>query len=178
MQHKFAVKWIEAIQKCQATIKWSTQFLDTISQIRPYICIFMSANLGCQTKAAAAPAFFSALQTIQQKISFCLLIFSQHFDCSRKEVLKTFYPFWPLLFAHERLSWIRNKKSQLLILLKSQTILYSIQSIYFQNNTKNYTISQCLKITEKVSLKFASEASYVYVLSGQKLIKNAQNGSF
>ena len=34
----------------------------------------------------------------------------------------------------------------------------------------NYT-ERCLKITEKVSLKFASEASYVYNLSGQKSIK-------
>ena len=41
---------------------------------------------------------------------------------------------------------------------------------------KPYT--QCLKITEKVSFKFASEASYVYILSGQKLIKNAKNGQF
>ena len=42
---------------------------------------------------------------------------------------------------------------------------------------KNFT-SQCLKITEKVSFNIASEASYVYILSGQKLIKNAKNGSF
>ena len=32
-------------------------------------------------------------------------------------------------------------------------------------------MSQCLKITEKVSFNIASEASYVYILSGQKLIK-------
>ena len=38
--------------------------------------------------------------------------------------------------------------------------------------------AQCLKITEKVSFNIASEASYVYILSGQKLIKNAQNGPF
>ena len=34
--------------------------------------------------------------------------------------------------------------------------------------------ARCLKITEKVSFNIASEASYVYILSGQKLIKNAQ----
>ena len=38
--------------------------------------------------------------------------------------------------------------------------------------------ARCLKITEKVSFNIASEASYVYNLSGQKLIKNAKNGSF
>ena len=38
--------------------------------------------------------------------------------------------------------------------------------------------SRCLKITEKVSFNIASEASYIYILSGQKLIKNAKNGPF
>ena len=33
-----------------------------------------------------------------------------------------------------------------------------------------------MKITEKVTFNIASEASYVYNLSGQKLIKNAKNG--
>ena len=35
-----------------------------------------------------------------------------------------------------------------------------------------------LKITEKVSFNIASGASYFYILSGQKLIKNAKNGPF
>ena len=33
-------------------------------------------------------------------------------------------------------------------------------------------ISQCLEIKEKVSLNIASEARYIYILSGQKFIKN------
>ena len=45
------------------------------------------------------------------------------------------------------------------------------------NNSKGQK-PRCLKITEKVSLNIASEASYVYILSGQKLIKNAKNGPF
>ena len=32
-----------------------------------------------------------------------------------------------------------------------------------------------MKITEKVAFNIASEASYVYTLSGQKFIKNAKN---
>ena len=36
----------------------------------------------------------------------------------------------------------------------------------------------CLKITEKVSFNIASEASYIYNLSGQKLIKNAKMVQF
>ena len=38
--------------------------------------------------------------------------------------------------------------------------------------------ARCLKITEKVSFYIVSEASYVYALSGQKLIKNDKNGPF
>ena len=40
------------------------------------------------------------------------------------------------------------------------------------------TTARCLKITEKVSFNIASEASYVYIFSGQKLLKNAKNGPF
>ena len=36
--------------------------------------------------------------------------------------------------------------------------------------------ARCLKISEKVSFDIASEASYVYILSEQKLIENAING--
>ena len=46
------------------------------------------------------------------------------------------------------------------------------------NDVIYYRITQCLKITEKVSFNIASEANYSYILSGQKLIKNAKNGSF
>ena len=38
------------------------------------------------------------------------------------------------------------------------------------------TLARCLKITEKVSFNIAREASYVYILRGQKFIKNAKNG--
>ena len=38
--------------------------------------------------------------------------------------------------------------------------------------------SQCLKISEKVAFNIASEASCVYILRGQKLIKNAKIGPF
>ena len=53
-----------------------------------------------------------------------------------------------------------------------------------QTNLYYAVLSRCLKITEfcdsaeKVSFNIVSEASYVYILSGQKLIKNAKNGPF
>ena len=47
------------------------------------------------------------------------------------------------------------------------------QVMYFKNKTEAW----CLKITEKVSFNIASEASYVYILSGQKFIKKCQKWS-
>ena len=38
--------------------------------------------------------------------------------------------------------------------------------------------SQCLKIIEKVSFNIASEASYVYIFSGQTFIEKCHNGHF
>ena len=37
---------------------------------------------------------------------------------------------------------------------------------------------RCFKIVQKVAFNIASEASYVYILSGQKLIINAKNDPF
>ena len=48
----------------------------------------------------------------------------------------------------------------------------------FQKTKKIIIIPRCLKITEKVSFNIASEASYIYILSGQKFIKKAKNGPF
>ena len=38
-----------------------------------------------------------------------------------------------------------------------------------------YKNSRCLKITEKIAFNTMSEASYVYIMSGQKFMKNAKN---
>ena len=49
---------------------------------------------------------------------------------------------------------------------------------YFHIQDTFSTTPRCLKITEKVSFNIASEASYVYILNRQKLIKNAKIGPF
>ena len=49
---------------------------------------------------------------------------------------------------------------------------------HFLWKLEKQTLTQCLKITEKVAFIIASEASYVYILNGQKLIKNAKNSQF
>ena len=38
--------------------------------------------------------------------------------------------------------------------------------------------TRCLKITEKVTFNIASETSYVYILSGQELMKTAKTDNF
>ena len=48
----------------------------------------------------------------------------------------------------------------------------------FQRSEQKIPKTRCFKITEKISFNIASEASYDYILTGQKLIKNAKNGPF
>ena len=69
--------------------------------------------------------------------------------------------------------WLSGFKQNLL-----QNWKYSSNTHYFQVLSSKRASPRCLKITEKVSFNIASEASYVYILNGQKLIKNAQNGQF
>ena len=45
-------------------------------------------------------------------------------------------------------------------------------SFAYVPSSRSQNVSRCLKITELVSFNIASEASYVYILSGQRLIKN------
>ena len=60
-----------------------------------------------------------------------------------------------------------------------RVVYTKLQSGYWSRmDDKRLQRSQWLKITEKVSFIIASEASYVYILSGQKFIKNAKNGQF
>ena len=64
----------------------------------------------------------------------------------------------------------------------------SVEGTYFSCNElkwgstveqiQNLWPAQCLKITEKVSFNIASEASYIYSLSGQKFITDATNSQF
>ena len=55
---------------------------------------------------------------------------------------------------------------------------YSSVNVFFSIFLCIVAVARCLKITGKVSFNIASEASYIYSLSGQKLIKNAKNGLF
>ena len=48
---------------------------------------------------------------------------------------------------------------------------------HYLSQGANISTARCLKITEKVLFNNASEASYVYILSKQKLIKNTKKWS-
>ena len=68
-------------------------------------------------------------------------------------------------------------------LIVVKAILRSSRVIYCDNQCVKSVPAlapptRCLKITEKVSFNIASEASYTYILSGQKFIENAKNGPF
>ena len=60
--------------------------------------------------------------------------------------------------------------------IDDREVLCKLPSISL-SNTAGERNTQCLKIFPKVVFNIASEASYVYILRGQKLIKNAKNGS-
>ena len=103
---------------------------------------------------------------------------------------------WSHITLHKRLTFDRSfilawknwKTKRRLWCIIHLFVLYWVQ----QNCRYHHTIAvyvkswlvwplaRCLKITEKVSFNIASEASYsyVYILSGQKLIKNAKNCQF
>ena len=53
-------------------------------------------------------------------------------------------------------------------------LLFNKESVFFSSLEWRQK-AQCLKLTEKVSFNIASEASYIYVLNGEKLIKIAKN---
>ena len=85
-------------------------------------------------------------------------------------------------YQKTRLNELKIRFDLNLILLTVSWVMKSwkfyIRIALLCDNFVKDTGSRCLKITEKVSFNIASEASYVYILSGQKLIKNAKNGPF
>ena len=85
-------------------------------------------------------------------------------------------------YSEQKQRWLRNGVTYAKL---TAIIIPRIVLPWFAMNAmkkviaKNIVLtSRCLKITEKVSFNIASEASYVYIVSGQKLIKNAKNGPF
>ena len=103
---------------------------------------------------------------------------------------------WTIIswFQIEKLHSIRQSENKLLqssSILQKWWIFYSWVNEKIDNSKKKFYESwdpkfwnilkrwaKCLKITKSVAFKIASEASYVYILNEQKLIKNAKNGQF
>ena len=55
---------------------------------------------------------------------------------------------------------------------------FQVRPKFLKKMPKLHLFALCLNITEKVAFNIASEASYLYILSGKKLITNAKNGPF
>ena len=109
------------------------------------------------------------------KIStFCTLV-ALLFSPSMSDLGSANLPF--ILKTRERggfCSSIRSKDESWNINIKRN--LWWRRKLYTYQLPQKKPMAQCSKIIEKVAVNIASEASYVYILSGQKLIKNAKNG--
>ena len=56
--------------------------------------------------------------------------------------------------------------------------IHSFLYLYYRTERSEVRFKKEQNDTEKVSFNISSEASYVYILSRQKLIKNAKNVTF
>ena len=120
-------------------------------------------------------------------------MYGQHFQNAQLSVLvkwelKPDINFAPIKRLSEK-KWNVKEASQERK-LETKVSVFSFIAVFCEIHVTNKTLlqselfcvhskrTQCLKITEKVAFKIASEASYVYILSGQKLIEIAKNGQF
>ena len=71
----------------------------------------------------------------------------------------------------------KKKSKKKKVTIHSQNSNWKFYELSILSNNSS-PLRQCLKIPEKVAFNIASEASYVYFLSGQKFIKNAKKGHF
>ena len=79
------------------------------------------------------------------------------------------HPFFKTFFTND--TWVQS-----VILQPHQKILSQKALGYLLVGIKHEQSSLCLKISENFAFNIANEASYVYILIGQKLIKNTKNG--
>ena len=83
-------------------------------------------------------------------------------------ILKMLPIFFASLFGFEKLASLTYCPIEFYwVFMMIKSFRKSVESVWRWH-------ARCLKITEKVSFKIASEASYVYILNGQKLLENAK----
>ena len=119
--------------------------LQSYSSSSPRAFFRFSAPLTCASKGRERDAFVFVVDTSQDIFFFPFFLFS---------IVDTCQPTYKV------------RKSQIFLITK--VVLFFLRNCTRQS-------AQCLKITEKVAFNIASEASYVYILSGKKLSKNAKN---
>ena len=141
MQYKFAVK---AIQKRQATIKWSTQFLDTISKISLHLH-FHERQFGPNKGSSRLfKRCFSTIQQDEMRFSFVclssvsiLIVVEQKLSLNILSLLASF-------ICPRKTSWIKRKTKQK-VHFSSYTCLrpfYTVSTIVstFRMDTKKPTL--------------------------------------
>ena len=82
------------------------------------------------------------------------------------------------VFLQNNANIVNDCKTDTIIRFKTKDISLIVERKWNSISKVSLMDARCLKISEKVSFNIASEASYVYILSGQTLIKNAKNGPF
>ena len=80
---------------------------------------------------------------------------------------------WRLKYHHELITYHYTQST----CMDRKEALSNFRTFYLTvSHLPSWPTSQCLKIAQKVAFNVASEASYIYFFSGQKLIKIVQNG--
>ena len=123
--------------------------------------------------------FRCAICDVTNWTQFCIFAFRCHLLSQHHHQQLVYYRerktfWWHLTFSH------------LLLLLQKRQLgdkwshdsNLKIKKYGIQKQFVKKPWTRCLKIIEKVSYNIASKASYVYILSGQKILKNVKNGPF
>ena len=115
--------------------------------------------------AAAFACFFTSTSVLKDNLHV-FPVFSVMFSASLKnDDLKSLL----LLLMGKQEKWGENESFLLMITTHMQTTKNNYSWSFLHICTSKE--ARCLKIIAKVSFNIASEASYVYILSRQKLIK-------
>ena len=73
---------------------------------------------------------------------------------------------------------LASRGAVVLLLLGCSSTRECTSKLQFSKGVVKLRLTMKVSGFSKVSFNIASEASYVYILSGQKLIKNVKNGPF